>query len=303
MSIPAFNVTMLPLLKCLADEQPHFTKELVSFTEQQFKLTDKEKIKRMPNGTKTVIYDRVTWALTYLKKAGLISSIGRGTYQITDSGKKLLSDNPTEITVKLLKTIPQFAETLNTNTTDDIAEPVSQTLDGRAPEEIIGSLTKELEDQLALDLLDLIYNNDPDFFERLVVDLLLKMGYGGFENSGTVTQRTGDGGIDGIIKQDKLGLDAIYLQAKRWKKDVQVSSPEMDKFIGAVQKHGGGKGVFITTSTFSKHACESAEKAKPMKIVTIDGVELTKLMIEHGLGVSVSKSYEIKQIDNDYFEQ
>jgi restriction system protein len=273
--------------------------------EQLFQLTDEEKQHRIPSGKQRTIYNRVQWAITHMKKAGLLESREkRGNFGITETGIKLLSRNPQEVNVALLREHATYRDFVNLETkpTDT---PVSTALDDtdKTPEEIMGVLSEQLNLQLAKDVLDEICNNTPNFFEDLVVDLLLKMGYGGLEGSGEVTKRAGDGGIDGIIKQDELGLDMIYVQAKKWDKDSTVSRPEIQKFAGALLGEGATKGVFITTASFSKSAIEYAKSVPSSKIILIDGLTLAKLMIKHDLGVSTSNTIRIKKIDSDYFEE
>lgn len=268
MPVPNFQEVMLPILRLTEDNQTHLVKNCVEFTEEYFQLTDEEKQERIPSGKQRTVYNRVLWAITHLKKAGLLEKREkRGCFGITDLGLKLLSENPENISVNLLKNYEGYRVFVNAN--EDGPAPVntvSKTEDIRTPEEIMGSLAKQLDLQLADDILDAIYANTPVFFETLVVDLLLKMGYGGLDSSGKVTKKTGDGGIDGIIKQDELGLDSIYIQAKRWDKELAVSRPELQKFAGALLGEGATKGVFITTASFSKGAVEYAKTVPNAKI-------------------------------------
>jgi len=216
----------------------------------------------------------------------------------------LLSENPKAVNIKLLRNYPS---NINSNQADgratDAAFHTSVSDDDKTPEEIMGALAAQLVVQLADELLDAICGNSPTFFEILVVDLLLKMGYGGLEGSADVTKRTGDGGIDGIIKQDELGLDLIYIQAKRWDRNASVSRPEIQKFAGALLGVGATKGVFITTANFAKPALEYAKSVPNAKIILIDGFMLARLMIKHDLGVGTSNTILIKKIDSDYFDE
>ena len=240
-----------------------------------------------------------------MKKAGLLESLGqRGTYGITRDGKKLLADNPQIVNIKLLRKYPSYRDFINLDTqSTDALLPTALEDEDKTPEEIMGVLSKRLNLQLAKDILDEICSNSPDFFESLVVDLLLKMGYGGLEGHGEVTKKTGDGGIDGIIKQDELGLDMIYIQAKKWDKESTVSRPDIQKFAGALLGEGATKGVFITTAGFSKGAIDYAKSVPNTKIILINGLTLAKFMIKHDLGVSTNNTILIKKINSDYFEE
>lgn len=305
MSIPNFQEVMLPILKLTADEQTHSVKECVEYVEQEFKLTDEEKQERVPSGQQRTIYNRVTWAITHIKKAGLLESREkRGCYGITEEGRKLLSENPTEINVKRLHGYAGYRDFAHIEEqTADVPLPKTLEYTDKTPEEIMGTLAARLDLQLADELLEAICNNTPTFFETLVVDLLLKMGYGGLEGSGEVTKKSGDGGIDGVIKQDELGIDLIYVQAKRWDKDSTVSRPDIQKFAGALLGEGATKGVFITTTSFANPAIEYAKSVPNARIILIDGLTLAKLMIKYDLGVGTSSIIRIKKIDSDYFEE
>jgi restriction system protein len=296
---------MLPILRLTADEQTHSVKESVEFIEREFQLTDEEKQERIPSGKQRTIYNRVTWAISHMKNAGLLEyREKRGCYGITNEGKKLLAENPAEINVKRLRGYASYRNFVRIDeqaTDSPLQEPLENT--DKTPEEIMGALAAQLDLQLADELLEAICSNSPTFFETLVVDLLLKMGYGGLEGSGEVTKKTGDGGIDGIIKQDELGLELIYIQAKRWDKNTSVSRPDIQKFAGALLGEGATKGVFITTASFAKPAVEYAKNVPNAKIILIDGLTLAKLMIKHDLGVGTSNTIRIKKIDSDYFDE
>ena len=297
MAIPTFQDVMLPVLKLAADGQSQSVKMTVEQMEQDFHLTDEERQHRIPSGKQRTIYNRVQWAITHLKKAGLLESREkRGKYGITESGMMLLSENPQEINVTLLRGYTTYRDFVNLETQSvDTSLPPTLEDANKTPEEIMGVLSEQLNLQLAKDILEDICNNTSDFFEILVVDLLLKMGYGGLEGSGEVTKKTGDGGIDGIIKQDELGLDMIYVQAKKWDKDSTVSRPEIQKFAGALLGEGATKGVFITTANFAKTALDYAKSVPNSKIILIDGLTLAKFMIKHDLGVSTSTTIRIKK--------
>jgi len=295
---------MLPILKFAANGTTRTVKECIEHIEQLFHLSEEDKQERIPSGKQRTVYNRVTWAITHTKKAGLLESREkRGTFGITEEGKKLISNNPQEINVRLLRGYSSYRDFVGAE--EQEADPPFTALENtdKTPEEIMGVLSEQLNLQLANDILDEIGKNTPDFFESLVVDLLLKMGYGGLEGSGEVTKKTGDGGIDGIIKQDELGLDMIYVQAKKWDKGSVISRPEIQKFAGALLGEGATKGVFITTAVFSKSAIDYAKSVPNTKIILIDGLTLAKFMIKHDLGVSTSHTIRIKKIDSDYFEE
>ncbi|MGJ5818779.1 restriction endonuclease [Paludibaculum fermentans] len=293
---------MLPVLRLVEDRKEHTVSEMRQRIADQLGLTEDELAERLASDSQTVFANRIAWAVQYLKSAGAIRAVRRGVYEITDRGLSLLRTKPSEITVKMLRQFPEFiefegkgSETAQATTT---VTPQSETT--ATPEESLESSFQLLRDALTHDLLETIKNGRPAAFERIVVDLLVAMGYGGsVEDAGRVVGKSGDGGIDGIIKQDKLGLDAIYVQAKRWK-DV-VGSPEIMKFSGSLTRRHASRGVFITTSTFTKDALEFVE-AIPQKIVLIDGKLLASLMIEHDVGVSSTKAYTLKRLDQDYFE-
>jgi restriction system protein len=268
----------------------------------QLSLTEEELAERLASDTTTVFINRLGWAVQYLKSAGAIRAVRRGVYEITDRGLSLLNKRLSEITVKTLRQFPEFIEFEGKGSETEKPMPtVTQpTETNSTPEESLERSFQMLRDALALELLEAIRNGSPAAFERIVVDLLVAMGYGGsVEDAGKVVGKSGDGGIDGIIKQDKLGLDAIYVQAKRWK-DV-VGSPEIMKFSGGLTKRHANRGVVITTSMFTKDALEFVD-ALPQKIVLIDGRQLASLMIEHDVGVSATKAYTLKRLDLDYFE-
>jgi len=302
MPIPDYQSLMLPVLRLVGDRQEHTVSEMRQHIANDLDLTEDELAERLASDSQTVFANRIGWAVQYLKSAGAIRAVRRGVYGITERGASLMKTQPSEITVKTLRQFPEFIEFEGKGT------ETAQTVESKAPpdetkatpEESLEKSYQILRDALAHDLLEAIKNGTPSAFEQIVVDLLVAMGYGGsVEDAGKVVGKSGDGGIDGIIKQDKLGLDAIYVQAKRWK-DV-VGSPEIMKFSGSLTKRHANRGVFITTSTFTKDALEFVE-AMPQKIVLIDGKQLASLMIEHDVGVSATKSYTLKRLDQDYFE-
>lgn len=302
MPIPDFQSVMRPILATVADGTPLALSELRERITNAFQLNEQERNERLPSGKQTVIHNRVGWARTYLNKAGLLSIPAKGMVRITDRGREVLNNGPARITVGWLKQYPEFAVFHSANPTDSSA-PASQSepVEQATPDEQLAAAHQALTRSLAEDLLALVRAASPTFFEQLVVDLMIAMGYGGSrKEAGQATQQTNDDGIDGIIKEDKLGLDVIYLQAKRW--TYTVHRPEIDKFIGALTRQRARKGVFITTSDFSSGAREAA-MSLDIKVVLIDGPELARLMVEHNLGCSVKQIYEVRQLDSDYFTE
>ena len=302
--IPDFQTVMLPLLKRICDGKEYKLDTIVDLMAKEFKITDEERKELLPSGQTFVFGSRVGWARTYMKKAGLLETPKRGYLKITDRGLNVLKQNPTKINITYLKQFPEFIEFQNIKKDDsqnnsDI-ETQSESINTQTPEELLEISYQSIRKDLAQELLDKTLSLSPAFFERLVVDLLIKMGYGGSrKEAGRVIGKSGDGGIDGIINEDKLGLDTIYIQAKKW--EGNVGRPEIQKFVGALAGQGAKKGIFITTSSFSREAREYQPKNET-KIVLIDGQDLANLMIEHGVGVSTKINYEIKKMDIDYFE-
>lgn len=300
MAIPDFQSVMRPVLSTVQSGTPLPLNELRERVADQFQLSDEERKERLPSGHQTVMNNRVGWARTYLNKAGLLCIPAKGMVQITPRGLTALAEGPQRITVSWLKQFPEFAD-FHTSKPQAPDAPVVLSVDSAeiTPDEQLAEAHQALMQSLADELLAQIRAGTPGFFEQLVVDLMIAMGYGGSrKEAGRATQATSDDGIDGIIKEDKLGLDVIYLQAKRWTNTVH--RPEIDKFIGALTRQRARKGVFITTSEFSDGA-RTAALGLDIKVVLIDGVELARLMVENNLGVSVKQVYEVKQLDSDYF--
>jgi restriction system protein len=265
-----------------------------------FKLTEQERKEVLPSGQQYVFDNRVGWAKTFLKKAGLLESTKRSFFKITDLGVDVLKKNPQEINVKFLEQFPQFIEFRNLRREKGEEQQKEEELE-QTPLELLEYGYQKIKRELAQELLSLVKQSSPRFFEKLVVDLLIRMGYGGsLKDAGQAIGQSGDGGIDGIIKEDKLGLDIIYIQAKRW--DNVVGSREIRNFVGSLAGQHANKGVFITTSSFSKDALDYV-KTIPHKVILIDGEMLTELMIENNVGVTKISSYDIKKIDSDYFEE
>lgn len=308
MSIPDYQSIMLPLLRLAGDGGQHKFRDTVELLAQQFQLTPEERSEMLPSGTAFLFDNRVGWARTYLKQAGLLESPRRGTFSITQRGQQLLAGQPAAIDVGLLDRYPEFREfrnrrrdrSGNDSGTADVRETKEAAKD--TPEDSLASAYNNLRKSLEQEVLEQVYASAPSFFEQLVVDLLVKMGYGGSRrDAGKAIGQSGDEGIDGIINEDKLGLDVIYIQAKRWKPDTAIGRPEIQKFAGALQGKRAKKGVFITTARFSKEAEEFANFIDS-RIVLIDGARLASLMVDHGVGVTTVGTYDVKKIDADYFE-
>lgn len=272
---------------------------------QEFRLSEEEMNELLSSGQAFVFANRVGWARTYMKKAGLVEYPARGVVAITPRGLDILKSKPTRIDNNLLKQFPEFLEfqNLKYDRVEEASAVGSSLEEKQTPEETIDEAYLSIRQSLAQELLDTVCSMSPAFFERLVVELLVRLGYGGsIKDAGRAMGKTGDEGIDGIIKEDKLGLDIIYIQAKRWQAGNTVGRPELQKFVGALAGQGAKKGIFITTSSFTKDALGYAPKNET-KIVLIDGVQLAQLMIDHNLGVSLQRTYEIKRLDGDYFEE
>lgn len=307
-NIPDYQTLMLPLLKKTSDGKEHKMRDLTELIAKEFSLTDEELSVVIPSGTQSLFYNRVGWAKTYLKKACLVENVGKGVIRITARGRQFLKENPKKIDAKMLRQFEEFADFVNLQTKSTSSKASEEDVPAtdyttQTPEELIETAYQSFQKSVAEELLDKIRNVSPSFFEKLVVSLLVRMGYGGsVKDAGQAIGKTGDEGIDGIIKEDKLGLDVIYIQAKRWKENNIIGRPEIQKFVGALAGQGAKKGVFITASSFSKEAKEY----KPMndtKVILIDGLELANLMIENNLGVTPLRSYDLKKIDSDFFDE
>ena len=302
MAVPDFQTLMLPLLKFAADGKPHSMLDAREHLAREFSLSESDLKEMLPSGRQTKFGNRVAWAKVYLSQAGLLESPRRGFFVISKEGRKVLSNPPDKITVKYLEQFPKFLEFRLRGKENKISKAdidIEARNNVGTPEEILEQAAEDLHEELAQELIRQVKSNSASFFEKLVVELLVKMGYGGsIKDAGQAVGRSGDEGIDGIIKEDKLGLDLIYMQAKRW--DQPIGRPELQKFIGALHGKRAKKGVFITTSTFTQNAIDYINTVDP-NVVLIDGKRLVDLMIEYGLGVSVSNIIEIKKIDSDYF--
>lgn len=300
MAIPDYEALMLPLLKIAATANGQEIRLSVAADElaAQFKLTDKERTELLPSGGTFKFASRVSWARTYLQKACLLDAPRRGFFRLTPRGASILKQSPVKIDNKLLAQFDEFKAFQGKKKVAKQSEAEPQ----ETPIESISSFYEQLREALAFELLDRVKKCSPQFFERLVVHVLLKMGYGGsLKEAGEALGKTGDGGVDGVIREDKLGLDNIYIQAKRWT-DKPVGSPDIDQFAGALSKKKASKGIFITTSVFTKDAMVSV-RDYTSRIVLIDGPQLAKYMIDYGVGVSVMDVFELKKIDSDFFEE
>lgn len=296
MPIPKYYEIHKPFLEHLKDGKEHTLKELKIYVAKVFLLTDVELAEMLPSARQTIFVNRIGWARTYLKKAGLIDSPARGTFIITSQGLSVLKENPNVIDSEYLMQFASFREFSKPALSNDSLQQY-QNVDKGTPDDDFEESFRKINDSLADDILFEVIKLPPIAFEQMVIDLLSKMGYGAFENAGHTTVASGDEGIDGIILEDKLGFNLIYIQAKKWDLESTVGRPDVQSFVGAISGKGG-KGLFVTTAKFSKQAIEYA---KHQHIILIDGKKLAKFMIEHNFGVSVKKTFEIKAIDTDIF--
>lgn len=299
MAIPDFQAIMLPLLDFAADGSEHSMLDARTALAGMFGLTEAERQELLPSGQQTCFSNRVAWAKIYLERAGLLDKTRRGHFIISARGRQVLNDPPEEINIRYLQQFPGFKE-FRQRAADASSEPVEDPSQTETPEEALEQAYRQIREDLAAELLEQVTTVSPRFFERLVLDVMLKMGYGGFSGDGTVSPPGADGGIDGVIQEDRLGLDFIYLQAKRW--GSPVGRPEIQKFVGALHGQRARKGVFITTSAFTQEALTYAAGIDS-KVVLIDGLRLAQLMIDYNVGVSPASTYEIKRIDSDYFAE
>ncbi len=299
--IPDYQSIMLPLLEIISDGKEYKMRIVTDELALKFDVTEEEQKELLPSGAAPVFYNRTAWAKTYLKKAGLIDSPKQGIVIISKRGLDVLKKKPSSINVKYLK---QFSEFIEFQTSKREGEVELESIDDQSketPEESLETAYQKIRKSLASELINKVVELSPAFFEKLVVELLVKMGYGGsIKDAGKAMGKSGDGGIDGTIKEDKLGLDIIYIQAKRWRPGNVVGRPELQKFVGALAGQGAKKGIFITTSNFTKEAIEYTPRNET-KIVLIDGHQLAQLMIDYNLGCTPQQTYEVKKIDSDYF--
>lgn len=312
MPIPSYQEFMLPLLRLASDGSPHRSREAYEAMAEHFALSDADRAELLPSGKQPLLHNRVGWALTYLRQAGLVTSRKRGVFDITDEGRALLSENPAVVDVSTLERYPAFREfrrrtrrpardTEYESATRSAALAGVNAHAGETPDEEMEDAWWRHRTNIEAELLDQVRAVSPAFFEQLVVDVLVALGYGGSRaEAARSVGRSGDEGIDGVIDEDPLGLDVIYLQAKRW--NGTVGRPEVQKFAGALQGRRARKGVFLTTAEFTREAREFTNMIEA-SIVLIDGHRLAKLMVDHGVGVSVAVEYVVHRIDSDYFSE
>jgi restriction system protein len=303
MSIPDFQTLMLPLLQLASDGREHTIREAEATLAAEFRLSEEERSQSLSSSRQHIFYNRISWAKVYLQQAGLLISSRRGCFQISESGQRVLADRPSRITIKFLETFPEFMDarsSVKRERGDKAAEKETDNTDHETPEERLEDAYQKIRLGLASELLYHVKSCSAEFFQTLVVELLVKMGYGGSrKEAGKAIGRSGDEGIDGIINEDRLGLDVIYIQAKKWTEDT-IGRPDLQRFVGALHGKRARKGVFITTSKFTGDAIDYVSRIDP-KVVLIDGRQLAELMIDFGIGVTPTVSYEIKRIDTDYF--
>ena len=300
MSIPDFQSIMRPLLEAHMDSEEHRNRDLILELAERFGLTEEERREMLPSGGARLFDNRVGWAKTHLVQAGLLASPRRAFSVITDLGRQVLLDHPDRVDLRVLDAFEGYREFRGRRRpTVSPDGPTGEDDEVETPEELLENAYQNVRRQIEEELLNQVLEGSPDFLERVVVDLVVRMGYGGSrKDAGEALGRSGDEGIDGIIKEDPLGLDIIYLQAKRW--EATVGRPEIQKFAGALQGQRARKGIFITTSSFSCEALDYVLRIDT-KIILIDGARLAKLMFDHGVGVNSASTYEVKRVDTDYF--
>jgi restriction system protein len=301
MAVPDFQSLFLPVLRVTADGSDRSMAELRDSIASDLKLSAEDLSQKLPSGVQTAFANRIAWSAVYLMKAGALERIKRGVFRITQRGKELLALNRPRLTIQDLSKYPEFVAFHKGSSEPPDGEPEPKPERAQTPEEQLTNAYKILRDSLANDVLDAVKKASPVFFEELVVDLLVGMGYGGsIADAGKAVGKSGDGGIDGIIKEDKLGLDVVYVQAKRW--NSAIGRPVVQAFAGSLEGVRARKGVLITTSYFSQDALEYVQKIEK-RIVLIDGKQLADLMIDHDIGVTAVQSYKLKRLDSDYFEE
>jgi len=299
MAVPKFCEFFEGFLHALEDGKLHTSKEVKQVLSLDMQLSEADSTEMLPSGTQSKFDNRVAWARTYLDRAGLIETPLRGKYRITDNGKKALASGE-KINLEFLEKSETF-KTFRKSITPTVSDITNEEKE-ESPVEILDAAFQQITAALAIQLMDEVMKLSPTEFEKLVVNLLLRMGYGsGITEAGMVTQQSNDGGIDGIIKEDQLGFSNIYIQAKQWATDETVGKPEIQKFVGALQGQQAQKGLFITTAKFSSQALQYANNLLGTKVVLIDGLTLTRLMIKHNVGVSIEHIYEVKKVDSDFF--
>lgn len=305
MAVPGFEEFMFPILKYLADGNEHYKKDIINEISKSMNLTQEQLDEKVPSQTEPTYINRISWALTYLKKAGLLNSPARAHFQITQEGQIVVKKNISSLNTKYLKKYESFLEFVKTTERQSVKKGNSENAEKeeQTPYEKMIECNEIIKKSVCDDLLNKILEQSPYFFEQLVINLIVAMGYGGnIEDAGKATKKSGDEGIDGLVKEDKLGLETIYIQAKRYSRDNYVGHPAIQQFIGALQLKGSKKGIFITTSDFTKQAIDAIEHNTNISVVLINGKKLVDLMYEYNIGVSTEKKFEIKRIDSDYFD-
>ena len=304
MAVPGYQEFMLPILDLAGDGKEHLISDAMQIIAQRMRLSDEDRVVRLPSGTQTRYYNRFTWAVSYLTKSALLERVGRAKFRITARGQSVLNGKPAKINNAFLEQFEEFRQfktKKRANNKEEASEQDGDELSNVTPNERLEAAHRELSEALADDLLERIRSSSPKFFERLVVDLLVAMNYGGANpGAAEVVGKSGDGGIDGVIPEDKLGLDMVYVQAKKWENS--VGPDEIRKFVGSLGERKAHKGVFITSGAFTTGAKTAAERAN-VRIALIDGDQLAKLMIAHSVGVSDQKSYRVQKLDTDYFDE
>lgn len=308
MAVPKYNEFFSPVLRALEDGKIKRALEIRKYALNYLNVSEEDRKQMLPSNTQRLVDNRATWAITYLCKANLIERVAKGKYKITNTGIQVLHEKKDHVELKDLYQFDSFRQFINTDTMSEEKKDLSKSsvledLQEGTPQDNLNASMEQINKELSANLLSEIMERSPAFFEKMVVQLLLKMGYGSALEDGFVTGCSGDEGIDGIIREDKLGFSSIYIQAKRWAEDKAIGRPEIQKFVGALAGQGAQKGLFITTGTFTKEARSYVEKQLSTKVVLVDGEKLTKLMIEYNLGVSVETVYTIKKIDTDFFSE
>lgn len=305
MTIPDFQTLMLPVLRSSAMGEVKIS-DVVQSLADKFGLTEEERSELLPSGRQTTFANRVHWAKSYLGKAGLVELTRRAHFQITNRGREILANPPARIDIRFLEQFPEFVQFREAGNSADVAATAgtagAMQASGMTPDEIIRKAQRELDEELSLELINRVTAAPPDFFERLVIQLLLAMGYGGSTSeAGRALGRSGDGGVDGVIDQDSLGLDRIYVQAKRYADGNNVGSGAIRDFFGSLDRFKANKGLFVTTSAFSSTARDTAELLSK-RIVLIDGRQLAKLMIRFNVGCRIEETIQLKKLDEEFFE-
>ena len=302
MPIPDFQTIMLPLLELVADGKDHLMKDVTRGVASRFELSADERRQLLPSGQQTIISNRVAWAKAHMKMAGLLENPVRGYIRISSVGRELLEKKPGRIDLRILRQYPSYLEFVKKSQTSDQTGDENHVSEPKTPKEVIDSAYRTLRAALAKELLEKVRASSPQFFEEVVVRLLVAMGYGGsLIDAGQRIGRSGDGGVDGIIKEDRLGLDVVCIQAKRW--ESTVGRPVVQAFVGSMEMYRARKGVLLTTSSFSTDAEDYVNRIESKKVVLIDGETLSDLMIDYNIGVSVAETYLVKKVDLDFFNE